>query len=72
MKAERIADPTGCGDTYRAGFYTALYKGYEIPEALTIASTVASFVIEETGALTHIPTWDAVMERAEPYLREIS
>ena len=72
VKADRIADPTGCGDTYRAGFYTALYKGYDVPEALTIASAVASFVIEETGALTHIPTWDAVMERAEPYLREIA
>jgi len=72
VKADRVVDPTGCGDTYRAGFYTALYKGYDIPEALTIASTVASFVIEETGALTNIPTWDAVMERAEPYLREIA
>jgi len=72
VKAERIVDPTGCGDTYRAGFYTALYKGYDVPEALTIASAVASFVVEETGALTHIPTWDAVMERAEPYLREIA
>ncbi|MBR4685788.1 MAG: carbohydrate kinase [Candidatus Methanomethylophilaceae archaeon] len=72
VKADRIADPTGCGDTYRAGFYTALYKGYGIPEALTIASAVASFVIEETGALTHIPDWDVVVARAEPYLREIS
>jgi sugar/nucleoside kinase (ribokinase family) len=72
VKADRVVDPTGCGDTYRAGFYTALHKGYGIPEALTIASTVASFVIEETGALTNIPTWDAVMGRAEPYLREIS
>ena len=72
IKAERIADPTGCGDTYRAGFYTALYKGFDIPEALTLAATVASFVVEETGALTHIPTWDMVLERAEPYLREIA
>jgi len=72
VKADRVVDPTGCGDTYRAGFYTALYKGFEVPEALVIASSVASFVIEQTGALTNIPEWDAVMERAEPYLREIS
>ena len=72
VKADRVADPTGCGDTYRAGFYTALYKGYDIPEALTLAATVSSFVIEETGALTNIPSWGMVMERAEPYLREIS
>lgn len=71
VKADRVADPTGCGDTYRAGFYTALYKGFDIPEALTLASTVSSFVVQETGALTNIPTWDMVLERAEPYLREI-
>ncbi len=72
VKADRVADPTGCGDTYRAGFYTALYKGYDVPEALTIAATVSSFVIEETGALTNIPDWDRVMERAEPYIAQIS
>jgi len=72
VKAEKVVDPTGCGDTYRAGFYTALYKGYEVPEALVLASSVASFVIEETGALTHIPDWEDVVARAEPYLREIS
>jgi hypothetical protein len=33
---------------------------------------VASFVIEETGALTNIPDWDTLMERAEPYLSQIS
>jgi len=68
----KITDPTGCGDAYRAGFYTALYKGYDIPEALTLASSVASFVLEETGALTNIPTWEKVVERAEPFFREIS
>ncbi len=71
VKADKAVDPTGCGDTYRAGFYTALYKGFGIPEALTLAATVSSYVVEETGALTNIPTWDMVMERAEPYLKEI-
>ncbi len=71
IKADRVVDPTGCGDTYRAGFYTAIYKGFDIPEALTLAATVASFVVEETGALTHIPEWDDVLTRAEPYLKEI-
>ena len=71
VQAKKVVDPTGCGDTYRAGFYTALYKGFDIPEALTLAATVASFVIEKTGALTNIPTWDMVLDRAEPYMKEI-
>lgn len=72
VRADKVVDPTGCGDTYRAGFYTALYKGFDVPEALTIASTVASFVVQETGALTNIPDWETVIDRAEPYLREIA
>ena len=72
VKADRVVDATGAGDSYRAGFYTALYKGRSIPDALVIASSVASFVVEKTGALTNIPTWDAVMERAEPYMREVA
>lgn len=64
-------DVTGAGDTCRAGFYTALYKGHDIPEALVIASAVSSFVVEKVGALTNIPTWDQVMERAEPVIGRI-
>ncbi len=72
VKAERVVDATGAGDSYRGGFYTALYKGYDIPEALVIAASVSSFVVEEVGATTNIPTWDAALERAEPFMKEIS
>ncbi len=72
VKADKVVDVTGAGDTYRAGYYTALYHGYETPEALVIASTVASFTVEKTGALTNTPTWEAVLARAEPYFTEIS
>lgn len=72
VKADRVVDVTGAGDAYRAGYYTALYRGMRVPEALVVGAAVASFVVEKTGALTNTPTWDAAMERAEPYLREIS
>ena len=71
VQADRVVDATGCGDTYRAGFYAALYRGYAVPEALVVAAAVASFVIEETGALTNVPTWDMAEARAEPYLGKI-
>lgn len=71
VKANAVVDPTGCGDAYRSGFYASLYKGYSIPEALTIASTVSSFIIEKTGALTNIPSWDTILERVEPNLKQI-
>lgn len=61
-------DATGCGDTFRAGFYSGLYHGYSVKESLILASTVSSFTIERTGALNNIPEWSAVEERAAPYL----
>ena len=72
VKAERAVDVTGAGDNYRAGFYSALHHGYDVPEALVIASSVASFAVEAVGALTNTPSWDAAVERAEPYMREIA
>ena len=72
VRAARTVDVTGAGDTYRAGFYASLYRGYPIPEALVIAASAASFAVEKTGALTNTPTWEAALERAEPYFGEIS
>lgn len=62
-------DATGCGDTFRAGFYSGLYHGYSVRESLVLASAVSSFTLERTGALTNIPEWSAVEERAAPYLK---
>ncbi len=72
VKADRVADVTGAGDSYRAGFYASLHRGYRIPEALVIAASVASFAVEKVGALTNTPSWEAALERAEPYFGEIS
>ncbi len=72
VKPARFVDATGAGDSYRAGYYAALYRGYSAPEALTIAASVSSFVVEKTGALSNTPAWDDALERAEPYLKEIS
>ena len=68
IKGKDVVDATGCGDSYRAGFYAGLYHGYSVRDSLILASTVASFTIEKVGALTNTPAWEQVVERAEPYL----
>ncbi|MDR1405506.1 MAG: PfkB family carbohydrate kinase [Candidatus Methanoplasma sp.] len=68
IKGRTFRDATGAGDAYRAGFYCGQYKGYGVLESLILASSVASFVVEEVGALTNIPTWDSVLQRADRYL----
>ena len=55
-----------------ARFYAALYSGIGVPEVLVIASAVSAFAVEGVGALNSIPTWDAVLEEADPYLGSIN
>jgi sugar/nucleoside kinase (ribokinase family) len=68
IPGKEIVDTTGCGDAFRAGFYAGLYRGYSLKKAAVIGSAVASFIIEQKGALTNIPNWEQVQDRAEAYL----
>ncbi|WP_457679309.1 PfkB family carbohydrate kinase [Thermovibrio sp.] len=70
VKPKRVVDPTGAGDSHRAGFITALLKGYDIETAAKIASTVASFTIEAEGAQSSLPTWEQVVKRYEEFFKE--
>jgi len=71
IKPKKVVDPTGAGDAYRAGFYAGLYRKHSTEESLIIASATASFIVEAVGALTNIPTWDQVMERADRELTRL-
>lgn len=68
VEAASVADTTGAGDAYRAGFYAGLYRGYDTYESLVLASAVSSFAVEKVGTLSNIPDWDSVMERADRYM----
>lgn len=71
IEPKKVVDPTGAGDAYRAGFYAGMFRRHSIEESLLIASSTASFVVEEYGALSNIPTWDQVMERADKELTKL-
>ncbi|WP_456435193.1 PfkB family carbohydrate kinase [Thermovibrio ammonificans] len=70
VRPSRLIDPTGAGDSHRAGFIVALLKGYDVKTAGRIASTVASFTIEAEGAQTSLPTWEKVVRRYEHFFKE--
>ena len=58
-----LADPTGAGDSYRAGFLSAYVRGYNPLTCCKIGSVTASFVVEHVGCQTHLPVWEAMQER---------
>lgn len=60
-----VADPTGAGDAYRAGFLTTYDRGYDPLTACRIGTTAASFVVEKVGCQTNLPDWPLMKARYE-------
>lgn len=56
-------DPTGAGDTFRAGFVSGLIEGKDLPEALKQGNALASFTIESYGTTNHKPSKKQIVER---------
>jgi sugar/nucleoside kinase (ribokinase family) len=58
-----MADPTGAGDAYRAGFLTAYNRGFEPHTACKIGTITASFAVEKVGCQTNLPDWGQMAAR---------
>lgn len=52
-KAESLADPTGCGDAYRAGLLYGLLEGKDWETSGRIASLMGAIKIERPGTQNH-------------------
>jgi|UniRef100_A0A7C3V6X3 adenosine kinase len=52
-KPQRVVDPTGAGDAYRAGLIKGLCLGLPWEAAALLASTMASFAVEQAGTQEH-------------------
>jgi len=56
----KVVDTTGAGDTFRAGFYAALYCGYGIMEAVKYGNLAASKVVQSKNTF-YTGTWNSLM-----------
>jgi len=64
-------DPTGAGDSYRAGFLYGLINGKDLEYCAKLASAVSSFIVEKKGCQTNIPTLNQTINRMnEFYINE--
>lgn len=50
---EKVLDPTGAGDAYRAGFMKGVILGLPIISCARLGSVVASFAVERYGTQAH-------------------
>jgi ribokinase len=58
-----LCDPTGAGDSYRAGFLSAYVRGHSPLDCCRVGTATASYVVEHAGCQTHLPTWAQMLER---------
>ncbi len=58
-----VMGTTGAGDSTIAAFIGALLKGYRPHDAITFAAAVGAFCVEQSDAVSGIPSWNDVDER---------
>ncbi|HJJ28939.1 MAG TPA: carbohydrate kinase family protein [Methanocorpusculum sp.] len=61
----QAVDPTGAGDAYRAGLFTAMKKGLPIETCCKVGAVTSSFAVEKTGTQTNLPDWETMRTRFE-------
>ncbi len=64
-KADKLADPTGCGDSYRAGIIHGIMHGKDWETTGRIASLLGAIKIEQHGTQNHSFTMEEFAERFE-------
>lgn len=60
-----VDDPTGAGDAYRAGFFTAYVKGLNLQTCGQVGSVAATYAVEHYGTQNHRFTWTEFAKRYE-------
>ena len=63
VRAERVVDPTGCGDAYRAGILYGLERGFDWETSGRVASLLSSLKIEQAGTQNHVVTPEGFRKR---------
>lgn len=53
VQPQKIADPTGAGDAYRAGLIKGLIEGWELKKSGELAAWVAKHAVEHYGTQEH-------------------
>ncbi len=63
VKPEKMVDPTGCGDAYRAGLLYGIAEGWALEKTGRLASLMGALKIAQRGGQNHKPQRDDVAAR---------
>jgi adenosine kinase len=62
IKADKVVDPTGCGDAYRAGLLYGIARGWDWPTCGRLASVMGAIKIASRGGQNHKPSKEEIEE----------
>ena len=65
VEADKIVDPTGCGDAYRAGLLFGIVNGFDWPTTGRLASLMGALKIAHQGGQNHVATAEQIADRFE-------
>lgn len=57
VKADRIVDPTGCGDAFRAGLLSGLSKRLRLVDSATLGNRLGAVKVKHRGGQNHRATF---------------
>ena len=60
VKPDKVVDPTGCGDAYRAGLLYGIVRGWDWKACGRLASTLGAIKIAHQGGQNHKPSRDEI------------
>lgn len=63
VQADKVVDPTGCGDAFRAGLLYGLTNGLDWVTTGRLASLMGAIKIAHQGGQNHAPTREEIEER---------
>ena len=63
VQAEKVVDPTGCGDAYRAGLLYGIAHGWDWPSTGKLGSLLGALKIAHRGAQNHAPAREEIEGR---------
>jgi len=63
VPAEKVVDPTGCGDAYRAALLVGISHGWDWPSTGRLGSILGAIKIAQRGAQNHAPSHGEIEER---------
>ena len=63
VEADKVADPTGCGDAYRSGLLYGIARGWDWPTAGKLGAVMGAIKVARRGAQNHAPTREEIETR---------